>query len=61
MKFFWFMLLDKLFASSGGLMSTQRAYGRFKVIYSDGQHSQPMTYNVAKGYASIFDGKVVLK
>jgi nitrate reductase gamma subunit len=36
----------------------ERLYGRFRVIYKDGKRSEPMSWDVANTYASIFDGEV---
>lgn len=38
-----------------------RKHGHFRVLYSDGKRSQPMTFWVARDYAKMLDGKVVRK
>lgn len=42
----------------GHSMDWHRRNGTHRVIYSDGQRSQPMSRQVAKDYASMFDGRV---
>jgi hypothetical protein len=36
-----------------------RLYGHFRVRYKDGQISEPMCYDVARGYKGIFGGEVI--
>lgn len=38
-----------------------RLNGRYRVLYDDGQYSEPMCYDVASDYAEIFGGTVVPK
>ena len=38
-----------------------RLHGHFRVLYKDGQVSQPFSYWAARAYAKIFGGKVVWK
>lgn len=35
------------------------AFGKFRVLYKDGQKTIPMDYKTAKDYAKIFGGKVI--
>jgi hypothetical protein len=38
-----------------------RLNGRYRVLYDDGQYSEPMCHDVASDYAEIFGGTVVPK
>jgi hypothetical protein len=40
-------------------MGYNRIHGKYRVLYEDGQVSQPMLHQTAKDYASMFNGKVV--
>lgn len=35
------------------------AFGKFRVLYRDGQRTIPMDYKTAKDYAKMFGGKVI--
>ena len=43
---------------SAGLLSTQQAYGKWYVLYSNGERSQRFYYRTAKDYAKMFGGEV---
>jgi hypothetical protein len=38
-----------------------RRNGQYRVLYSDGQYSQPFSYYTARDYAQMFNGVVVPK
>ena len=46
-------------SSCGGSLDSHRRYGRYRVLYDDGQLSQPFSLGVARDYAKIFGGRVV--
>ncbi|HCH7782777.1 TPA: hypothetical protein NNM78_002216 [Pseudomonas aeruginosa] len=50
------ILIDKGRTGWGLIESTA---GRFSVRYSNGQHSRPLYYKTACGYAELFGGRVV--
>lgn len=40
-------------------LGTQYCHGQYRVLYPDGQLSQPFNLSTARSYASMFDGQVV--
>ncbi len=42
-----------------GSLNTHRMYGQHRVLYEDGQLSQPFSLQVARDYAKMFNGKIV--
>lgn len=45
----------------GASVTTHRLYGKYRVLYPDGQISQPFDRSTARDYASMFGGKVIPK
>lgn len=42
-----------------GAMYVHAMKGKFRVLYPDGQISQPMSWKVAKAYKEIFGGRII--
>ena len=60
MKFFKWLRTEwrKRSFDSDGLMLYHRLYGKFFVVYPDGNKSQNMSWRVANDYRDLFGGKV---
>lgn len=51
--------LDRFQRSTGGLVATEAARGKWLVLYTDGGRTIPMAHDTAKDYAVMFGGEVI--
>lgn len=56
LKRFWYKLTGP---TKDRALYIHSMYGKFRVLYSDGNKSQPFGYSVAKDYAEMFNGTVI--